>query len=112
MSPTIMFGSVVPAPVRDRIELLIRLGWVGPGLLAALVGLTVLASAVPAATAVAVGWLIAHRFSTVAGADHILVLHHGRIVEQGTHRELLAALGRYATLYGIQATAYAQDRIG
>jgi ABC-type multidrug transport system fused ATPase/permease subunit len=52
MSPT-------PAPVRDRVELLIRLGWVGPGLLAALVGVTVLASAVPAAAAVTVGWLIA-----------------------------------------------------
>jgi len=55
----------VPAPVRDRVELLIRLGWVGPGLLAALVGLTVLASAIPAATAIAVGWLIAR----LAAAD-------------------------------------------
>jgi ABC-type multidrug transport system fused ATPase/permease subunit len=48
----------MPAAVRDRVELLIRLRWVGPGLLAALVGLTVLASAVPAVTAIAVGWLI------------------------------------------------------
>lgn len=58
MSPITVLGSVTPAPVRDRVELLIRLKWVGPGLLAALVGLTVLGSAVPAATAVTVGWLI------------------------------------------------------
>ncbi len=44
--------------VRDRVELLTRLRWVGPGLLTALAGLTVAVSAVPAATAVAVGWLI------------------------------------------------------
>ena len=53
--------------------------------------------------------IVSHRFSTVAGADHILVLHRGRLVEQGTHHELLAEGGRYATLYGIQATAYAHD---
>jgi ATP-binding cassette, subfamily B, bacterial len=53
--------------------------------------------------------IVSHRFSTVAGADRILVLHKGRIAEQGTHDELLAAGGRYATLYDIQATAYALD---
>jgi ATP-binding cassette subfamily B protein len=53
--------------------------------------------------------IVSHRFSTVAGADHVLVLHKGRIAEQGTHDELLAAGGRYATLYDIQATAYALD---
>jgi ATP-binding cassette, subfamily B, bacterial len=50
--------------------------------------------------------IVSHRFSTVTGADQILVLDAGRIVEAGTHDELLALGGRYANLYGIQATAY------
>jgi ATP-binding cassette subfamily B protein len=50
--------------------------------------------------------IVSHRFSTVTGADHILVLHQGRLVEQGTHDDLVANGGRYADLYGIQATAY------
>ncbi|MCW6009102.1 ABC transporter ATP-binding protein/permease [Micromonospora sp. CPCC 205371] len=54
----------------------------------------------------AVTVIVSHRFSTVTGADRILVLHKGRLVEQGTHDELLAAGGRYADLYGMQATAY------
>ena len=46
--------------------------------------------------------VIAHRLSTVAGADLILVLENGTIVEQGNHRELLERQGRYATLWTIQ----------
>ncbi|APR93954.1 ATP-binding protein [Pandoraea thiooxydans] len=46
--------------------------------------------------------VIAHRLSTVERADRILVLEHGKIVEQGTHQQLLARNGIYAHLHGIQ----------
>jgi ATP-binding cassette subfamily B protein len=46
--------------------------------------------------------VIAHRLSTVMDADQILVMDHGRIVERGTHRELLAAGGAYAQMWALQ----------
>lgn len=46
--------------------------------------------------------VIAHRLSTIEHADQVLVLDHGRLVEQGTHAELLAHGGLYAHLYGMQ----------
>jgi ATP-binding cassette subfamily B protein len=50
--------------------------------------------------------LVSHRFSTVRMADYIVVLDGARVVEAGTHEELLARRGQYAELYGIQAKAY------
>ncbi|HEY5528095.1 MAG TPA: ABC transporter ATP-binding protein, partial [Thermoleophilia bacterium] len=47
-------------------------------------------------------FVIAHRLSTIRGADTILVMDHGRIIEQGTHEELLAAHGFYDELYTSQ----------
>ena len=50
--------------------------------------------------------LVSHRFSTVRMADLIVVLDGARVVEVGTHEDLVAAGGQYADLYEIQATAY------
>jgi len=50
--------------------------------------------------------LISHRFSTVRSADRIYVLSGGRVVESGTHDELLAADGTYAELFTLQASPY------
>jgi len=53
--------------------------------------------------------IVSHRFSTVAGADLILVMESGRVVECGDHDALMTLGGRYAELFGIQADAYALD---
>jgi ATP-binding cassette subfamily B protein len=50
--------------------------------------------------------LVSHRFSTVRMADLIVVLDRGRLVEFGSHEELVSRVGLYAELYGIQAKAY------
>lgn len=50
--------------------------------------------------------LISHRFSTVISADRIVVLEGGRILEQGSHQELIARNGRYAELFSLQAEGY------
>jgi ATP-binding cassette subfamily B protein len=50
--------------------------------------------------------LISHRFSTVRMADRIIVLHHGRIHEEGSHDALVASSGRYAHLFALQAAGY------
>jgi ATP-binding cassette, subfamily B, bacterial len=50
--------------------------------------------------------LVSHRFSTVRMADRIVVLDGARVVEFGTHEELMSKGGQYAQLYGIQAAAY------
>jgi ABC-type multidrug transport system fused ATPase/permease subunit len=50
--------------------------------------------------------LISHRFSTVRHADRICVLEHGRVVELGTHDELMARGGRYRTMFDLQAERF------
>jgi ABC-type multidrug transport system fused ATPase/permease subunit len=50
--------------------------------------------------------LISHRFSTVRHADRICVLEHGRVIELGTHDELMARGGRYRTMFDLQAKRF------
>ncbi|XRQ10596.1 ABC transporter ATP-binding protein [Actinomadura welshii] len=53
--------------------------------------------------------VVAHRLASVAGADRIVVLDRGRVTEQGTHAELLAAGGRYARMWRLQEQAAGAD---
>jgi ABC-type multidrug transport system fused ATPase/permease subunit len=50
--------------------------------------------------------LISHRFSTVRHADRICVLEHGRVIELGTHDELIELGGRYRTMFDLQASRF------
>src|SRR5882762_5621391 len=54
---------------------------------------------------------ISHRFSTVRRADRIVFLEHGRLVEEGTHAELMKLNGRYARLFRMQASAYTGEEV-
>ncbi|MGH9226459.1 MAG: ATP-binding cassette domain-containing protein, partial [Acidimicrobiales bacterium] len=53
--------------------------------------------------------LVSHRFSTVRCADWIVVLDRGRVVEQGSHAELVAAGGRYAAMFALQASRFTEN---
>jgi ATP-binding cassette, subfamily B, bacterial len=50
--------------------------------------------------------LISHRFSTVRLADYIFVMENGRVLERGTHSELMQMAGKYARLFEMQASSY------
>jgi ATP-binding cassette, subfamily B, bacterial len=59
-----------------------------------------------AATRACTTILVSHRFSTVRQADRICVLEHGRVVELGSHDELIALAGRYRTMFDLQAQRF------
>ena len=53
--------------------------------------------------------VISHRFSTVRRADRIVVVEHGRVIEDGNHEQLLAVGGRYASMYNLQAARFSTE---
>lgn len=53
--------------------------------------------------------LISHRFSTVRQVDHICVLEHGRVIEQGSHEKLMQQEGRYRTMFDLQASRFFEE---
>ncbi|MEO6204449.1 MAG: ABC transporter ATP-binding protein, partial [Mycobacteriales bacterium] len=53
--------------------------------------------------------LVSHRFSTVRHADRICVLEHGRVIELGTHEELMELGGRYRTMFSLQASRFEEE---
>ena len=54
--------------------------------------------------------LVSHRFSTVRHADRICVIEHGRVIEFGSHDDLMAINGRYRTMFDLQASRFDADR--
>jgi ABC-type multidrug transport system fused ATPase/permease subunit len=50
--------------------------------------------------------VISHRFSTVRMADRIVVMHEGKVIEEGSHEELIQRKGRYQRLFSLQAAGY------
>jgi ATP-binding cassette, subfamily B, multidrug efflux pump len=58
------------------------------------------------------GLVIAHRLATIRGADRIVVLHHGRLVESGTHGTLMKSRGLYARLYNLNYASFDDIDIG
>jgi ABC-type transport system involved in Fe-S cluster assembly fused permease/ATPase subunit len=55
--------------------------------------------------------VIAHRLSTIMDADQILVMEHGRIIERGTHNELLVRNGAYAHMWALQQQEEEVERL-